>query len=176
MTGQGSGRLTRWESTEASDVFEGHHDGYHRLDPPLTHRRKITFDKVKKTWLMYDSVFFHDKGSTIHYDIESFFHLGEAVREVMVSKAERKEFPELDELHKERQVPEAENFTRISLLKDRQRCEMYFSNCSPDDAEVYEGWISRGYGHRQKARKVRIRACAKLPFNRCCLIRPIMIK
>ncbi|MBI2637972.1 alginate lyase family protein [Candidatus Peregrinibacteria bacterium] len=38
-------QLNRWESTEAFDLFDGQHDGYNRLRNPITHRRKIHFDK-----------------------------------------------------------------------------------------------------------------------------------
>jgi len=36
-----AGVLDAWHATAAGALFEGHHDGYHRLSPPARHRRVI---------------------------------------------------------------------------------------------------------------------------------------
>ena len=39
---------SHWHSSEAEDVFEGWHDGYRRLADPVTHQRRIVFDKIRR--------------------------------------------------------------------------------------------------------------------------------
>ncbi|WP_250658133.1 heparinase II/III family protein [Alkalimarinus coralli] len=37
---------SQWESGDSKDIFTGQHNGYQRLDDPVTHIRTITFNKV----------------------------------------------------------------------------------------------------------------------------------
>ena len=58
-----------WLSTPATDVFEANHDGYRRLADPVTHQRRITFDKVNRHWRIDDTL----TGNGEHV-VELFFH------------------------------------------------------------------------------------------------------
>ncbi len=45
--GRPAARLLHWESTETRDVAEGEHRAYCRLSSPVTHRRKVIFEKSR---------------------------------------------------------------------------------------------------------------------------------
>jgi uncharacterized heparinase superfamily protein len=47
-------RVIEWTSTSTQDRIVAQHAGYLRLASPVTHRRTIVFDKVKKCWLIED--------------------------------------------------------------------------------------------------------------------------
>jgi hypothetical protein len=47
--------LHAWSSTDKFDYVDGSHDGYERLNDPVTHRRRIVFVK-SKFWLVVDEL------------------------------------------------------------------------------------------------------------------------
>ncbi|MBI3651964.1 MAG: alginate lyase family protein [Acidobacteria bacterium] len=47
-------KINAWESTAQRDVLDAEHYGYRRLAEPVTHRRKITFEKRYGYWLFED--------------------------------------------------------------------------------------------------------------------------
>jgi hypothetical protein len=48
-------RVISWESNSERDYLVAEHDGYARLNPPVTHRRAVEFDKGRRLWLVVDS-------------------------------------------------------------------------------------------------------------------------
>jgi hypothetical protein len=60
-----------WQSTDGCDSFQGAHDGYARLTEPLSHRRRIVFDKRTRHFIVEDTL----TGSGEHL-VELFFHPG----------------------------------------------------------------------------------------------------
>ncbi len=63
---------TRWSVSRGEDVFEGWHDGYCRLADPVRHRRRIRFDKVRRTILLQDVLDMRKR-----HTVELFFHCAE---------------------------------------------------------------------------------------------------
>jgi Heparinase II/III-like protein/Heparinase II/III N-terminus len=59
----------RWTSGDECDVLDASHDGYRRLPQPVTHRRRIVFDKRRRAWSIHDFV----DGTGTHL-AELFFH------------------------------------------------------------------------------------------------------
>lgn len=49
-------RVIAWESSSAMDLLEAEHDGYARLSKPVSHSRRIRFDKQKKYWILEDQL------------------------------------------------------------------------------------------------------------------------
>jgi uncharacterized heparinase superfamily protein len=45
-----------WSADDDRDVFVGSHDGYRRLPEPVTHQRKIVFDKRRLSWHIADTL------------------------------------------------------------------------------------------------------------------------
>jgi hypothetical protein len=47
-------RVISWESNFETDVVVAEHPGYQRLPQPVTHRRRLRFDKRERYWLVED--------------------------------------------------------------------------------------------------------------------------
>lgn len=47
-------RVLKWETNGELDYVIAEHNGYRRLDQPVTHRRAVRFDKRKRFWLIED--------------------------------------------------------------------------------------------------------------------------
>jgi hypothetical protein len=47
-------RVVKWETNGELDYVIAEHDGYRRLDQPVTHRRAVRFDKRHRFWLIED--------------------------------------------------------------------------------------------------------------------------
>lgn len=176
MRGRGMGRLLKWESTERYDLFEGYHDGYHRLEPPVTHTRRIYFDKAGQLWMICDSVHCSEMDPQYLYEIEAFFHFGELVQRVEVSKAESNQIPHFDKKKEGFRFFNKGDLTKISLVTNHQECRIYVSNCVPEDLDIYEGWISKRYGYRQTAKKLKIKFLRTLPHEHLFLIHSVAAK
>jgi len=61
-----------WLSSAEKDCFEGWHDGYRRLDDPVTHRRLIELDKAARRIVVEDSLEMAED-----HEVELFFHCHE---------------------------------------------------------------------------------------------------
>lgn len=62
-----------WNESENETIFSGRHDGYKRLNDPVTHSRKIAFDKRQKSFLISDIL--HCKQP---HSAERFWHFSES--------------------------------------------------------------------------------------------------
>jgi len=49
-------RVISWESNSDTDVVVAEHNGYRRLQEPVTHRRTIQFDKRERFWIVADEL------------------------------------------------------------------------------------------------------------------------
>jgi len=67
--------LLNWSLTAEQDIVEAQHHGYERLQQPVVHKRKITFNKHKRTFIIEDN--FMGKG---RHEIELMFHFAQGVR------------------------------------------------------------------------------------------------
>lgn len=72
-----------WNSSDKLDYVKASHNGYHKLG--ITHYREVTFDKVKKTIHIVDTLKTRNKDD---YLIEIPFHLHPAVKPELVSNCE----------------------------------------------------------------------------------------
>jgi hypothetical protein len=70
-----SAGCSEWASTPEEDLFEGWHDGYKRLDDPVTHRRRITLRKANRLVTIEDTLQMAQP-----HDIELLFHCSERCR------------------------------------------------------------------------------------------------
>lgn len=117
-------KLNTWEVTDKYDVFDGEHDGYHRLEHPVTHRRRIQFNKKGQHWIITDIL--TGKGKHL---FEWYFHFAPIPLE------QNKKNPLLI-----RTKCKGINIEIVPLnMHDRFCCE------------VLEGWISYSYGTKEKA-------------------------
>jgi hypothetical protein len=64
-------RVVKWETNAAFDYVIAEHDGYQRLDHPVTHRRSIRFDKKNRFWGIDDEFSGagkHQLATRFHFD------------------------------------------------------------------------------------------------------------
>lgn len=76
-----SPELLNWTSTTEQDVILAQHHAYERLPQPVVHKRKITFNKRQRTFLLEDS--FIGKGK---HEIELMFHFAPELKVVDVGR------------------------------------------------------------------------------------------
>jgi hypothetical protein len=68
-------RCERFETTDTQDRFVGTHDGYRRLPDPVTHRREIVLDKVRRRIEVLDRL-----ECVAAHNVEVFWHFAEDCR------------------------------------------------------------------------------------------------
>lgn len=134
-----------WESDERHDFLDARHFGYERLPDPVTHRRRVFFDKSAALWQIRDDII----GRREHW-VEWFFHFAagipiEIVEDgvVMTSCAEGSNLT-----FKIRDVPE------------------------DAELELLDGWVSKRYGVKERNRVLRISMKRSLPLTMCFILAP----
>lgn len=127
--------VLQWEIDESKKVFEGEHYFYTRLKQPVIHRRKITFWKQKRNWVIED--FLDGEGE---HQLHWYFHFGDNI-EVRVEN-------------------ECVRFSgkkaQGTLIADAS------FDIQPT---VSEGWVAPSYGIRNKAAVVQYTCKAKIPVS-----------
>lgn len=114
----------RWfEIGKNSDHFIGFHDGYKRLEDPVTHERDIFFDKRKAEFLIMDCI-----NCTGYHTIERFFHFSEKC-------SVEKDMNEIKIKNK--------YFVHIQPRESDCRTELFYG-----DENLPLGWVSRNYDIR----------------------------
>jgi uncharacterized heparinase superfamily protein len=119
-----------WASDAARDVFEGSHDGYRRLTEPVTHTRRITFDKHARHFTIEDTL----TGTGEHL-VELFFH------------------PAVD-------FEEVDGAVRLKA----PRGDAWLFPPARTTLRPEAGWISRGYGLRERATVIACELTATMPL------------
>ncbi|HQT90869.1 MAG TPA: alginate lyase family protein, partial [Candidatus Kryptobacter bacterium] len=74
--------LLEWNSTPEQDIIEAQHRAYERLIPPVTHRRKITFNKRQRTFLVGDNLL-----GTGPHTVEMMFHFAPELKVVDLGRS-----------------------------------------------------------------------------------------
>ena len=115
-----SARCEVWEYDDACDHFVGVHDGYGRLQDPVTHRREIRLDKSQRTLIVTDTLECRDR-----HEVEVFWHFSPACA-ITVGEA----------------VTATNDGTSIVLRGDSSFTERV------GDEDVPAGWISPAFGIR----------------------------
>ncbi len=67
--------LIRWTSNDEQDIIEAQHHAYERLPMPITHKRKITFNKHQRTFLIEDNFVGKEE-----HAIDLMFHFAPGLR------------------------------------------------------------------------------------------------
>jgi len=61
-----------WRTKTDVDLFEGHHDGYTRLQDPVTHRRRVTLNKAERIITIDDYI-----ACAAQHAVERYWHFAE---------------------------------------------------------------------------------------------------
>lgn len=113
-----------WTSDARSDLLDASHDGYRRLPQPVVHRRRIRFDKQRTAWWIEDLL----EGSGEHL-VELFFHpAGQPGIEAA-----------------------ADDGQAVAVKLPAPRADLWLFGPPGLVPRQVDGWISRGYGHREPA-------------------------
>jgi hypothetical protein len=67
-------RVISWESGAEIDVVIAEHAGYQRLPRPLTHRRTVRFEKLKRCWEVKDELLGQGEHDIGEHDLSFRFH------------------------------------------------------------------------------------------------------
>jgi hypothetical protein len=116
-------KIHRWQVTDNYDILDVEHDGYQRLNPPVSHRRQILFNKREGCWIIRDIL----NGAGKH-SFDLYFHFAP------LELAADREFP----LSVRTQTPGA-NLAIIPL------------QTGGISLSLEKGWISPSYGIRKAA-------------------------
>lgn len=69
--GEAESRILSWTQDAENEIAIAEHSGYSRLPNPVIHRRSITFDKAKRSWLIEDKILCsgeHKIATRFHFD------------------------------------------------------------------------------------------------------------
>lgn len=116
----GGVRVTRWNVDGDTLVFEAEHDAYCRLSEPVTHRRRICFDKAALIWRIEDCF----EGNGMH-KFESRLHFAPGIELMKVS-----------------------NTRCFETLCEGARLRIEADYNGEFEAEVEDSWYSPSYGYR----------------------------
>ena len=128
-------RLLKFQSDTEQVIIEAEHDGYRRLSDPVTHRRRVAFDRGSGQIAIEDS--FACSGS---HQVELFFHMHEETEVAFVREGEA------------RVIWRGRNIHFSS--PDRNTCWQILSGSENPKF----GWRSRHFNQKQPIPTLRIRA------------------
>lgn len=138
-------KVNEWTQEKNFDYFDAEHYGYKRLNNPITHRRKIYFDKNRGLWIIKDLLI--GKGKHL---FELFFHFSP-----MELKNIKNKFNIIKSNFKK-----GYNIAIINLNDDEV------------DYEILDGWISYSYGKKIKAPILKLSKTVEAPYEFITLIYP----
>jgi hypothetical protein len=127
--------VNKWISNDEFDFFEGAHFGYKRLKNPVTHRRRIFFDKVNECWVVKDIL----EGNGKHI-IDSFYHLSP---ETFIKESDG---------------------SKVIVERNGKRLLLYFTD-SNRNPEVIDDFVSHSYGKMVEAKTIRVSLEHDLPVS-----------
>lgn len=132
-------KLHTFLCTPDRDFLEAEHTGYQRLQPSVTHRRKISYEKAERIWSITDIVM----GSG-YSSITAMFHLAEKLAPKIIAP-------------------------NCFVVTSRKGNHVSFLLSVPGEAavhlEIADGWISPGYGDKRKSAVVQCRILGALPLE-----------
>lgn len=136
MQNDAKATCSRWETNDEKDSFEGMHYGYLRLPCRAIHKRRITFIKNHREWLIEDEI--EGKGSAL---LEWFF-----------------------QLHPE--VKYAIDNDKIILIRSGTSVEILLEISDGSNIEVEDALYSPEYGVIIPSKKIKISLETELPFSK----------
>jgi len=128
-------KVISWATSPEADRIEAEHRGYRRLAEPITHRRVVNFDKVRRQWTIGD----HISGAGTH-DLTFSFHLA-------------------PDLHIEVSGDKA------AVRDDEGRAISIEVSGVDSDLVVEGAWVSQKYGQRQPSQMLKWKVTAQAPFE-----------
>lgn len=125
-----------WFDDEQKSIFEGEHSGYQRLKNPITHQRRIDYDKNNRDWLILDKL----EGSGVHL-IEVYFHFDAGLP-----------------------LSYKEGILKTTC-EDGTNIELSFCSSAELEGIILDGWVSNAYSRKKRAKVFRLSCEAKCPLQ-----------
>ena len=141
-------RIHTWSTSGTTDLFDGEHDGYHRLDGAVRHRRRVLFVKPDY-WVVVDDFM----GTGVH-SCETRFQFG----------------PGQVDLENSGRAVAVRPWGVLEILQLEPECE---SDLVVGQENPIRGWVSAGYGHREPAPSLRFQKKGELPLRLCAILVPL---
>ncbi|HKQ14603.1 MAG TPA: alginate lyase family protein [Steroidobacteraceae bacterium] len=126
-------RVLEFVSTPQLERLVAEHDGYRRLDDPVTHRRELALDRTTLTLTVVDEIFCREA-----HAIEVFWHFAEGCEVTLEGTRAT--------------VVRGAAWIEIELPQDT-RCELIRGREEPP-----LGWVSRRFDHRSPTSTLLVRA------------------
>ena len=125
--------MNRWATTQWFDYVDGSHDGYQRLNDPVTHRRRVCFIKPH-FWLVLDEL-----TAKQSHAYDQYFHFA-ADAELEIG----------DRLAATAKYGNGAGILVKPLLTDGLKIEQFKGNANP-----IQGWVSYDYAVKVPANAVK---------------------
>ena len=154
--------LHHWIARPEFDLFDASHTGYERLDPPVTHRRQIWFDKGSGLWVLHDAVQLANGGEVP--TASSNGHPPETPPQAEIDATLWFHFSTLPV-----RLDRTNNAIRTEL-EDGPNLVILPLGEFPLQAMVGTSWISPRYGVREKAPVAKFTGRVKLPADLVLLL------
>lgn len=126
-------RLLQFEENSGKVTLEAEHDGYLRLDDPVIHRRRVSFDRATGNVSVEDTF-----RCTGRHEVELFFHLHEDANVLAISDGEAR----------------IDWHGRHIVFSSPDRKSSWDVFCGSDDPRL--GWRSRRFNRKQPINTLRI--------------------
>ena len=144
-------KTRQWLIGELFELFEGQHDGYHRLPDPVLHRR-LVFHVKGAFWFLRDLA----EGTQPHL-LETFWHY----------------HPEFGVTSQSGRVTASLVLPDSNGQQRNTNLHFLLAESSVWNAEIQTGEISPVYGVKQEASTVRVHATVPLPVECAVLLVPL---
>ena len=135
---QANPHVRQWQIDDSRIIFEAEHFGYQKLIHPVTHRRRITYNKSDAQYIIED--FFIGTGE---HKIQLYFHLAPGCRIIKVSQSE----------------------WQISRPVISTNLEMSFVCPVPFQIESWSSFVSPSYGVKTPAPVIGFTTMGLIPIN-----------
>jgi len=126
---QVTGKLHTWHTSNLFDYVDGHHDGYERLEEPVTHRRRILFVK-REYWIIFDLL--TGKGE---HNFDCLFHFPPG--NVILNPIDKNLCASFGNGANIKLIPSMPNVLNANIIEGSE--------------DPIQGWVSYSYGHKEKA-------------------------
>ena len=133
-----------FQSEDSIGLIHTSHDGYETLNHPITHHRKIYFDKIRGCWVLIDVLAGMGK-----HKFDWYFHFDPRIKVEI-----------LDEL--------------VLSAKSNGGTKLLMRRLKPKDltVDIIDGWVSRRYGIKEEAKVLRYSIESECPCELQIEIRP----
>ena len=145
-----------WKSSERFDFVDGEHDGYTRLDKPITHRRQIFFAKPEY-WVIFDTLTGMGK-----HTFDLLFHVKPDV-EIEID-ADRQASIVRDEVGRTLEI--------VPVYPHRSGEELAAVDHVSGGENPHQGWVSFYSGEKIAAPTITYRHKTAAPLRLCTVIYP----